>query len=127
MTVSSSTTDKPMSIDSSRSSSIGGNGPTNSRPTAMTAAGASRCVPRIGLATVVIGISKHQLFDADQIREHFGDGAEQRAGNRLADLALLVVGGSQRRILDDGHRMLASDVADAGGDQVASFRDNDRS
>src|SRR5262245_65850756 len=119
MTVSSSTTDNPMSIDKSRSSSIGGSGTTISSTTAITAAGAIRCVPRIGLATVVIGISEHQLFDTDQIGEDFGDGTEQCAGNRLADLTLLVEGSSQRRILDDGNRMLASDLANPCGDQVA--------
>src|SRR5262245_62125711 len=125
MTVRSSTTDNPMSIDSNRSSSIGGSGTTISSTTAITAAGAIRCVPRIGFATVVIGVSEHQLFDADQIREDFGDGPEQSAGNRLADLTLLVEGSSQRRILDDGNRMLASDFADSRGDQVAAFRHDD--
>src|SRR5437899_9923688 len=48
MTVSSSTTDKPMSNDSSMSSTSGGIGTIISSTTAITAAGARSCVARFG-------------------------------------------------------------------------------
>ena len=58
-----------MSIDSNRSSINGGSGTTIRSTTAMTAAGASRWVPRIGaggaIVVVITKASQHQLLDAD--------------------------------------------------------------
>src|SRR5689334_21728710 len=110
MTVSSRTTDSPMSIDSRKSSINGGSGTTISSTTAMTAAGARRWVPRIGAGGAIVVVvmteaSEHQLLDADQVCEHFGNCAEQRTRDHVADLALLVERTGERRIFDNRHGM----------------------
>src|SRR5438093_3037751 len=99
MTVSSRTTDSPMSVDRSRSSMSGGSGTIISSTTAMTAAGASREDARPAfwrgvkpgeVVEVVLMSSQHQLLDPHEVREHLGDGAEERRWDDIADLASLV-------------------------------------
>src|SRR6185369_16794833 len=122
MTVSSRTTDRPMSIDSRRSSINGGSGTTISSTTAITAAGASRWVPRMGaggaiVVVVITQASEHQLLDADQVGEHFGNGTEQLTRDHVANLALLVERACERRVFHNRNGMLACDFANLRGDQ----------
>src|SRR5215831_16850506 len=129
MTVSSRTTDRPMSIDSRRSSINGGSGTTISSTTAMTAAGASKCVPRIGaggaMVVVIAKASEHQLFDADQVRKHFGNRTEQLSGNHIADLALLVERARKRRVFHNRDGMVAGNFANLCGDEIRALGDHD--
>src|SRR5215475_12972645 len=120
-----------MSIDSSRSSINGGSGTTIKSTTAMTAAGASRCVPRIGAGgeMVAVGIwraSEHQLLDADQVREHLGHRAKELTRNHVADFAFLEERARQRRVFHDRHRMLTGNFANLRGDEIGALGDYDR-
>src|SRR6188474_816167 len=132
MTVSSRTTDSPMSTDSSRSRRNGGSGTIISSTTAITAMGASRNEARNGsglagvLMTVGLSASQDDLLQAHEVREHLGDGAEQRARNRFADFGTLVEGARQRNVFHARHAMLGRHLSDAGGHQVLSFGHNDR-
>src|SRR5215475_2934103 len=119
-----------MSIDSRRSSINGGSGTTISSTTAMTAAGASRWVPRIGaggaiVVVVITQASEHQLLDADQVCAHFGNSTEQLTRNHVADLALLVERPGERRIFDNRHGVLASDFANLCGNEIGALGDHD--
>src|SRR5262245_54017363 len=114
-----------MSTDSSRSSSSVGSGTIISSTTASTATGAIRWLARIGEA-VGSAISQHQLFDAHEIREHFGHRAKEWGGNRLADLGGAKERLRERLVLDDGHAVRASLGADAKRDVIGALGEHDR-
>src|SRR5215467_11660690 len=106
MAVSSSTTARPMSTDSSRSRTNGGSGTIIRSTTAMTAAGASRCEARKRERGSGVGVgmaSEHQLFEANEISEDFGHSAEEIGWNRVADFGVLGERPGERHVLDDGH------------------------
>src|SRR6266446_7014963 len=112
-----------MSTDSSRSSRNGGSGTIISSTTAMTAAGASRCAARCGrgAASVVVAMGlmglEDQLLEAHEVREHLGDRAEERRGNRVADFGAGVQRARERDVLDDRHAVIPRDLPDARGHQ----------
>src|SRR3954464_14839779 len=126
MTVSSSTTESPMSTDSSMSSTMGGSGTIISSTTARTAPGAMRAA--VGLATgnvrEFMSVLEHQLLDAHEIREHFGHRAEQCAGNRIADLGFLVEGAGERDVFDRRNAMFARDRLDVLRHEVGALGDD---
>ena len=55
----------------------------------MSDAGTSMCDGRMAGRGVDIGHLQHQLLDPDEVGQHLGDGAEQRAGNLVADIGAL--------------------------------------
>src|SRR4029079_664002 len=115
MAVSSRTTASPMSTVSSRSSSSGGSGTIISPTIAMMAPGARSCAarwPRVKgrrIAVADCAISEHQLLEADQVRQHFGDRLEERARNHVADFGLGVEGARERYVLDHRDAVIAGD------------------
>src|SRR5262245_22431419 len=124
-----------MSIESIRSSRNGGSGTIMSITIASAATGATRYVARAGVLVLVFGesmgvtlraASQHQLLDSNQVREHFGDRAEEIRRNRVADFRALVQRARERGVFDDRDAVLACDVANPLRDEIAAFRHDDR-
>src|SRR6266511_274662 len=98
----------PATFSESRSSG------TIIRPTtAMTATGASSCDPAMERAGGAIRVSEGELFQLDQVREHFGDRFEQVARNGVADFSVREQRARERDVLDDRHAVLARHALDA--------------
>src|SRR5436190_6116328 len=94
-----------MSIDSRTSSRTAGIGSTIRSTTEMAAIGAIRCADLGGrnFWTLAMASVQRQLFEANQVGQHFSNGLEEVCGNGLPDVDRLVERLRERDVFHHGH------------------------
>ena len=74
------------------------------------------------LGVVVVGMSKHQLLDANQVGQDFRDGTKQWRRDGLTDFSGPKERLSEHLVLDDRHAVVTSHITDAKRDMIGAHR-----